>query len=223
MTINFQNENLALRLWFMIHRTHELLRTCEDQVFGNHKITTEQYTVLATMKYLEYSDNSVRPTDVARWLGRSPNSISMIADRMARAGLLKRVRDRVDRRVVHLAITSKGEQALKPATLAGLEFIQKILSPLSYEEKQTILNLLLKILYEAHKYLNPEADIEEVRKLEVKPRDNLMEGLVRYCCPEILKSNLSAKEAQTLLQDCCPQLLGSSSQSSKKRKTPPQK
>ena len=36
MTVNFERENLALRLWFMLHHTHELLKTCEDEVFGKH-------------------------------------------------------------------------------------------------------------------------------------------------------------------------------------------
>lgn len=80
MTINLEHGNIVLRLWFMIHRTHELLRTCEDQVFGEYKLTTEHYAVLATIRYLESTAGAgnVRPTDVARWLGRSTNSVSMI-------------------------------------------------------------------------------------------------------------------------------------------------
>jgi DNA-binding MarR family transcriptional regulator len=52
----------------------------------------------------------------------------MMVDRMVKADLLRRLRDRKDRREVRLVITSKGETALKPATLAGWEFIQKIRS-----------------------------------------------------------------------------------------------
>jgi len=37
---------------------------------------------------------------------------------------LRRVRDKSDRRVVHLFITSKGENALKPGTLAGWNFVE---------------------------------------------------------------------------------------------------
>jgi len=183
MAVKFEAENLILRLWFMIHRTHDMLKACEDRVFGECKLTTEQYVVLVTIKYLGYLDSHVRPTDVARWLARSPNSISMIADRMVKAGLLRRVRDRKDRRVVFLVITSKGEEALKPATLAGWEFIQEILSPLSYKDKQTFINLLLTVQYKAHKYLKPGADIEELRRSEAECHANLMERLVQYNMP----------------------------------------
>jgi DNA-binding MarR family transcriptional regulator len=177
MKVNLEPGNEALRLWFMIHRTHEMLKMCEDREFRQYKLTTEQYVVLVTIRYL---DSLVRPTDVARWLGRSPNSISMMVDRMVKAGLLRRARDRKDRREVRLVITSKGEEALKPAILAGLEFIQKILSQVSYGDRHTLMRLLDTIQYAAATYLNPRADIEEIRKNEAKSHDDLIERLVQY-------------------------------------------
>jgi DNA-binding MarR family transcriptional regulator len=175
MTVNFESDNLVLRLWFMIHRTHGMLKMCEDRVFSEHKLTTERYVVLVTIKYL---DGPVRTTDVARWLGRSPNSISMMVDRMVKAGLLRRVRDRNDRREVRLVITSKGETALEPATLAGWEFIKEILSKVSSDDGHTLMRLLDRLQYEAAIYLNPGADITEIRRKEAKRRDNLMKRLV---------------------------------------------
>jgi len=185
MKINLESGNLALRLWFMVHRTHEMLKMCEDRVFREYKLTTEQYVVLLTIKYL---DGPVRPTDVARWLGRSPNSVSMIVDRMVKASLLRRVRDRKDRRVVWLNITNKGETALKPAIMAGFEFIQNILSQVSYDDRHTLMKLLDKLQYAAADYLNPGADIEEIRRNEAKSHDNLMEPLIQYCGPQLLET-----------------------------------
>ena len=180
MTVNLNLEQLALRLWFLSHRTHELLRRCEDQVYGEYNLTTEQYTMLAIIKYL---DDPVRITDVARWSGRSTNSVSMIIDRMVKAGLVRRVRDRKDRRTVFVTITSKAENALKPATLAGLEFIREILSPLSSEDRRTFVNLHEMVKYKALEYLNPGADIEEMQRSEVTSQANLVERLVQYISP----------------------------------------
>lgn len=131
MTVNSEN------LVFVIHRTHDMLKSCEDKVFGEYGLTTEQYAVLTTIKFL---DGPVRITDLARRLTRSPNSISMRVDRMVKAGLLIRERDGDDRREVHLAITSMAESLLKPATLAGQEFIQKTLSQVS--DEQALIRLL---------------------------------------------------------------------------------
>jgi DNA-binding MarR family transcriptional regulator len=178
--MKFESENLILTTWLMIHRTNALLRMCEDKVFGEYKLTSERYGVLVTIQYL---GGSAKPSEVARWLKRSPNSVSMIADRMIKAGLLKRARDRKDRRVVWLTISGKGKEALKPAIQAGWEFIREILSPLSYENRRTLISLLKMINYETLEYLNPGADIEGMIRDETKSHNNLMERLSEYLSP----------------------------------------
>jgi len=193
MTVNLNLEHVALRLWFLSHRTHELLRRCEDQVFGEYNLTTEQYTMLAIIKYI---DDPVRITDVARWSGRSTNSVSMIIDRMVKAGLVRRVRDRKDRRTVFVTITSKAENALKPATLAGLEFIQEIMSALSSDDRRTFVNLHEMVKYKALEYLNPGVDIEEMQRNEVTSQANLVERLVQYISPSTPEAKSQGNKKQ---------------------------
>lgn len=137
------SENLV----FLIHRTHDTIRSREDELFSKHGLTTEQYLVLTAIKYLE---EPVRITDIARRLTRSVNSVSMIVERMVKAGLLKRTRDNKDRRTVFVTITNKAEILLKPATLAGQEFIQKILAQVSREDEQTLIRLFETLQREVH-------------------------------------------------------------------------
>jgi len=177
MTVNEESEKIILRLWYMTHRTSDWLRRCEDRIFSEYNLTKEQYAVLSTIKYL---GEPVRVTDIARWLERSTNSVSMIVDRMVKVGLLRRARDRGDRREVHVTITSKGETLLKPAILAGREFIGEILSPLSHEDRRTLLSLLETLKYEALKYLNPGVNIEEMRRDEITAQANLVKRLIQY-------------------------------------------
>lgn len=126
----------------MIHRTHNMLRRREDKIFAEHGLTTEQYEVLTAIKSL---DAPVRITDLALRLVRSVNSVSMIVDRMVGAGLLNRVRDEIDRRTVHVSITSGAETRLIPARLAAHEFIREIVSQLSHEDKHVLLMVLGQI------------------------------------------------------------------------------
>jgi DNA-binding MarR family transcriptional regulator len=177
MTINYENEKLALRLWFLTHQTRNVVRRCEDLIFPEYNLTAEQYAVLSAIKYL---DAPVRVTDIARWLEHSTNSVSMIVDRMVKAGLLRRIRDLGDRRAVRVVIISKGENALKPAILAGLKFIQEILSPLSYEDRRTFVTLQEVVKYKALEYLNPGVDIEERKRNDITSQANLMERLLQY-------------------------------------------
>ena len=177
MTPNAKTDNLVLKLWFITHRTRDVLRNCEDKVFGRYGLTAEQYAVLAVMEVL---GGSVRVTDLARGLGRSANSVSMIIDRMVKAGLVRRGRDRSDRRTVRVSVSTKGEAAFRPATVAGLELIREIMSPLSYEDKRTFLSLHEIVRQQALQYLNPEGDIEEMRKSDVTNRPDLARRLRQY-------------------------------------------
>ena len=100
---NHELEDLVVTLWRMLSQAYTRFKNGMDQVLTEQGLTMEQYLVLATIKY---HDVPIRITDVARWLERSTNSITMIVDRMVKAGLLRRVRDRSDRRVVNVFLTS---------------------------------------------------------------------------------------------------------------------
>ena len=180
MTINYEDGNLVLRLWYVSHRTRALFKMCEDRIYGEYNLTMEQYAVLAAIKHI---GSPTRPTDIARWLGRSLNSASMIVDRMVKAGLLRRVRDRNDRRVINVSITSKAENALKPASQAGWEFIQKITSPLSNEDRLAYIRVHEALRHELLTYLNPRADIGKMVRNDDEQHANLMERLILYSLP----------------------------------------
>jgi len=177
MKTNLESEIAVLKLWRQVYQTYTLLKKCEDQILAEYGLTTEQYSVLGA---IDYFTGPTKITDVARWLERSTNSISMIVDRMVKAGLVRRIRDRSDRRVVHVVNTSKGENALKPATQASLAVIRKILLQLSYEDRNTLLSLLGTMKYEILTYLNPEIDIEEVKREELEQAANVKEWLNKY-------------------------------------------
>jgi len=153
---------------------------CEDKIYSEYNLTTEQYTVLVAIKY---AGGVARPTDIARWIGRSPNSVSMIVDRMVKAGLLKRVRDRSDRRVVNVSITSKTEDSLKPAIRASWEFIQKITSPLSNEDKHAFIKNHDTLRNEIFRYFYPGENVDEMARNDDESHANLMEQLIHYALP----------------------------------------
>jgi len=177
MQRNLESEIGIVRLWREIYQTHTLFKKCEDQIIEEYGLTTEQFHVLSA---IDYFGGPMMVTDIAKWLARSTNSVSMLVDRMVKAGLLRRIRDKVDRRVVKVYITSKGENALKPATVASWEVIQKILSPLSDEDRNTLLSLLGTIKYETLQYLNSGLDVEEVKRKELEQAANLKEWLNEY-------------------------------------------
>jgi DNA-binding MarR family transcriptional regulator len=160
MPVKFKFKNMDKGSWVLLRQAYNLILKCEDQVFSEYNLTTEQHAVLMAIKHIS---GPVRITDIARWLDRSVNSISMIIDRMVKAGLVRRVRDRKDRRTVFVTMTSKAENAYVPATVAGWGLIQEILAPLSDEDKRTFIRLLETLRDKTYDYLDSGKVVEEVK------------------------------------------------------------
>jgi len=180
MPIKFEFENPDKRTWILLRQIHNLVTKCEDRVFSEYKLTTEQHAVLMAIKHI---DGPVRPTDVARWLDRSVNSVSMITDRMVKAGLVKRVRDRKDRRVVFLNVTSRAEKAYVMASVAGWKLIEEILSPLSDKDKLTLIRLLETLRDKTYDYLDSGEVVEEVKRNEAENIAWIMKEAAKYESP----------------------------------------
>jgi DNA-binding MarR family transcriptional regulator len=178
-----ETESLALRLWRQLYQTYTLLKRSEDEAAGSFGLTTEQYAVLVT---LDYFGGAMKVGDIAAWLERTTNSMSMIVDRMVKVGLITRKRDRRDRRLVYVSMTSKGKASLEPAARAILEVILKVLAPLSPEERSTLLGLLETVKIEIIRHLNPGVDIKEVKKKELE-RTSFSRALPdKYGLPSVL-------------------------------------
>ena len=172
MVTNSESGNTVMRLWLLLHRVRDALFLCEDSVFQEYGLTTEQFTLLAAVKG---GGGSLRPSDLAFYMERSPNSVSMLVDRMVKAGLVKRTRDRKDRRVVNVTLTGKAEKAVEQAAPAGWTLVQRILSPVSDRDKLALASVLETVKCACLGYLNPEMDMAEIIKHSVTKRPDLYE------------------------------------------------
>jgi DNA-binding MarR family transcriptional regulator len=140
------------------------------------------------------SRGPLRVTDLALILERTPNSISMLIDRMVKAGLVRRTRDRKDRRVVTVSLTSKGVTAVKPAILAGWEFIHQVLSPLSLNDQRSFASMLETVRSELAGYLNPEMDKSEILKSSFTKDPDLYKRMVKNVLPHGYEAKLKHRE-----------------------------
>jgi DNA-binding MarR family transcriptional regulator len=171
---------MVLRLWLLLHRAHDVVNLCEESILREYGLTPEQFAVLASVK----SDGgSLRPVDLALMLERSPNSVSMLIDRMVKGGLVRRTRDRKDRRAVNVTLTDKGAKALEPAAPADWEFIQQILLTLPDENKRALAATLELVKCEASAYLHPELDKTEIMKSSFTNQPGLYERMMKNILP----------------------------------------
>jgi MarR family transcriptional regulator, transcriptional regulator for hemolysin len=160
MPVKFVFNNLDKGAWVLLRQVYTLLMKCQDQVYGEYGLTTEQHTLLMAVRNLK---GPARITDIARWLDRTSNSVSMLVDRMVKAGLVRRARDRKDRRTVFVSMTPKAEEAYTPATAAGWSLVRELLSPLSNEDKRTLMRLLGLVRDHTYDCLGA-SDAEEIRR-----------------------------------------------------------
>src|SRR5207253_331475 len=91
-----------LSLW----RTYDRLRALEDELFGRHDLTAQQYNAL---RLLRAAHPETLPTlQLAnRLVSRAPD-ITRLLDRLEERGLVQRERPPEDRRTVRVGITEAG-------------------------------------------------------------------------------------------------------------------
>lgn len=85
------------------------------------------------------------PTDVARFLGVATTTISSATDRLAKRGLLERLRPSDDRRAVALRLTGEGTSFTAAHKQAYSVMFRTMLAPLSPAERDAFVAMMAKI------------------------------------------------------------------------------
>lgn len=151
-------EQIRQDVWLLIHHTQGLILRCEENAYYREAdISYQQFLVL---QRIQQGEGPVKETDISKYLGRNLNSISMIVDRMVKQKLLTKVRDRKDRRVVHVKLTPLGKERLEAGIKAGTSLIQRMTKDFSPEEIEATVYLMEKLRVVA---------LEELGKEETSP------------------------------------------------------
>lgn len=85
------------------------------------------------------------PSDIARNFGVPLTTLSSAADRLAKRGLLLRLRPAEDRRAVALELTEAGHQTVSALRQSHQAMFRAMLAHLSMAERETFLDLARKM------------------------------------------------------------------------------
>lgn len=79
MPYKFVFNNQLLGVWMLMHQTYHSISRCEDKELSKLDISARQHAILMAIKY---TDGPATPTQIAKWVDRNANSITLILDRM---------------------------------------------------------------------------------------------------------------------------------------------
>jgi DNA-binding MarR family transcriptional regulator len=125
-----------LSLW----RTYDRLRALEDELFGRHDLTPQQYNALRLLAGAH--PGPIRTLDLAaRLVSRAPD-ITRLLDKLEQRGLIERDRPSDNRRVVRVGITEAGRALLRELRDAVRACHVRQLGHLSQKELKELIALL---------------------------------------------------------------------------------
>ena len=127
-----------LNLW----RTYDRLRLLEDELFGRHELTAQQYNALRLLRAAH--PRKVPTLHLAgRLVSRAPD-ITRLVDKLVERGLVDRERLADNRRVVHVGITEAGLALLDRLAAEVRECHVRQLGHMEEGEMRTLVELLRK-------------------------------------------------------------------------------
>jgi DNA-binding MarR family transcriptional regulator len=168
MPINFNIEDPIQGAWSLLQLTTDSTVKCAEAAFAKIKLTPQQFSVLAAIKNI---GDPVLPTDVAKWLDRNTNTITLIIDRMEKDSMVERIRDLKDRRALRLVITARGQKLYDQAVKPSRELPKIILSVLTADELKTLIQTLEKIRQKTFEYRKVEDKVTDEDSMKEKKHE----------------------------------------------------
>jgi len=133
-------------LWLLLtHARYAVFRAREKELL-RYGVSPEQMGLLFVVQAL---GNKATPAAISRNILRQPHTVSALVDRMAKRGLVKKVKDMDRRNLVRVMMTEKGQKAYEYSTKRGP--IHRIMNTLTTEEKSELKSYLKKLLVKARK------------------------------------------------------------------------
>lgn len=133
----------AWRLFITSHAT--LIEQIDRELSAAGCVPLQWYDVLVELH--EAPDRRLRMAELARRVVLSRSSLTHLADRLEREGLLTRSRVDTDRRGAYAVLTDQGYQALRAAwPIYARGFAQHFIRHLTNEELQTLTDVFQRLL-----------------------------------------------------------------------------
>jgi MarR family transcriptional regulator, organic hydroperoxide resistance regulator len=133
-------------MWLLLTRARYAIYRAREKELQRYGISPEQVSILFIVQAL---GKRATPAAISRYIIRQPHTVSALVDRMAKRGLVKKVKDLDRKNLVRVVLTDKGQKAYDVSTKRGP--IHRIMGSMGKEERKQFKATLEKLLVKARK------------------------------------------------------------------------
>jgi len=135
-------DDQAQRLCRLLKYTRDAYQKRMQDIIAPWGITTREMAILSM---LHHKPQPLVITDIARLLLEKPQTMVILLDRMESRGLIHRIRDLPDRRLVRVEATEKGKDIYREAAKATNSELKNLFSFLSADDVLKLEEYLFKL------------------------------------------------------------------------------
>jgi MarR family 2-MHQ and catechol resistance regulon transcriptional repressor len=136
-----QNQDPKVRAYVRLIRTAEALHSEVSRGLAAEGLTASQFSTLKVLRLR----GAMAQRDIAKYLLRSGGNVTMVVDNLEREGLVVRVRDTEDRRIVFVKLTAPGEELFDRVYPGHLDRIRKAIGAIGDVECEELIQLLDRV------------------------------------------------------------------------------
>ncbi len=131
-----------VRILQALRRIMRAVEIHSHKLSATYRVTAPQLVCLLALR----DDGPLTPTSIARRVSLSASTVVGILDRLDEKGLVRRVRDTHDRRLVLVSVTPEGERVCREAPLPLQGTLAEALTNLSVDEQALIARSLERVV-----------------------------------------------------------------------------
>lgn len=142
-----ENNNIqrSLKLFIVLSRAHRSINDVVNKHIAENGLNPTEFAVLELL----YHKGDQPLQQIGGKILLASGSITYVVDKLEQKEYLRRVACKNDRRVIFAQITEKGKNFIESIFPEHEQRIDQIMSALTSEEKETAIELLKKIGYQA--------------------------------------------------------------------------
>ncbi|MBA4537381.1 MarR family transcriptional regulator [Bacillus aquiflavi] len=138
----------ALKLFIVLSRAYKAMNEQVNKYIQMNDINPTEFAVLELL----YHKGNQPLQQIGGKILLASGSITYVVDKLEQKGLLQRLACSQDRRVTYAQITDKGKQLIEKIFPEHEKHIYELMSVLTDDEQNTMIELLKKVGLQAKKY-----------------------------------------------------------------------